>query len=392
MITGPARPGRLRQRAPAAAARTLARARSAAVIGCCLAALLGAGLTARPARAASPAPATAIVLTGHDLHDGTIVQAGPTYYMYGTMYKCGFQWNHRNTPFCGFGVESARSLSGPWTYRGLLFSPRALDNWGPDRGRTWDWVCGRAGTGCFNPRMVRRPDGVWMLWFNAPRDSLAYRAPAYYVMGCNGPAGPCGYQAGGPHGSTHKPALRQCDDNGDFSIITSGRAAAIICSQGTLAEQKLNYWWTDGTRQGSTGLAGVHFAAASAAAAAVDGEGVGAYQLPGGSWEMVYSTPGCGYCTGPPQLKTAGGATEVQAGYSTAPTMLGPWTPGPANGGLLSTAYCTGQPRTVFSADGQAWEWIDRWTGSDNETSASVMLEPMAASQAVPSTWRCAAP
>jgi|GEM_PF-5210655 len=79
MITGPARPGRLRQRAPAAAARTLARARSAAVIGCCLAALLGAGLTARPARAASPAPATAIVLTGHDLHDGTIVQAGPTY-------------------------------------------------------------------------------------------------------------------------------------------------------------------------------------------------------------------------------------------------------------------------------------------------------------------------
>jgi hypothetical protein len=46
----------------------------------------------------------------------------------------------------------------------------------------------------------------------------------------------------------------------------------------------------------------------------------------------------------------------------------------------------------VFTADGQAWEWIDRWTGSDNETSASVMLEPMAASQAVPSTWRCAAP
>ncbi|MGO9728726.1 MAG: hypothetical protein ACLPN6_25850 [Streptosporangiaceae bacterium] len=353
------------------------------------AAALVCGTLAAPAYAAT-GPAS-VLITGHDLHDGMILQDGSTYYLYGTMYKCGFEWGHANTPFCGFGVESAPSLSGPWTYRGMLFSPKALDNWGPDKGKTWDWVCGSTGAGCFNPRMMLRPDGVWMLWFNAPLDSKVNHVSAYYVMGCNGPAGPCGYQAGAPHGSTHKPDLKQCDVDGDFSIITSGRAAAIICSQGTLAEEKLDYWWTDGTGQGSTRLAGVHFAAVSAAASAVVGEGVGAYELADGSWEMVYSTPGCGYCTGPPLLKSVGGATEVQAGYSTAPTMLGPWTLGTLPDGVLSEAFCTGQPRTVLTADSQAWEWIDRWTGSDNETKASIMLEPMAASQTVPSTWTCAA-
>ena len=42
-----------------------------------------------PARAAPVT--TPIMITGHDLHDGTIVQDGGTYYLYGTMYKCGFE-------------------------------------------------------------------------------------------------------------------------------------------------------------------------------------------------------------------------------------------------------------------------------------------------------------
>ena len=380
---------RLRQRAPGSAAGALARARWLGVIGCCLAALMCA-VAAGTARAAVTPPG-AIVLSGHDLHDGTVVQEGSTYYLYGTLYKCGFQWRHRNTPFCGFGVESAGSLAGPWRWRGVLFSPRDLDNWGPDRGKSWDWVCGSTGAGCFNPRMVLRPDGVWLLWFNAPRDSFVYHAPAYIVLGCNGPAGPCGYQAGAPHGSTHKPALRQCDVDGDFSVIASGRAAAIVCSQDTLAEEQLDYWWTDGTSAGSSGLAGAHFPKVATGTAAVDGEGVGAFQLPGGSWEMVYSTPECGYCTGPPQLKSAAGATEVQAGYATAPGMLGPWTPGTLPDAVLTGGYCTGQPRTVFTAAGQAWAWIDRWTGAGNETTAPIMLEPMATSLTIPSTWTCTA-
>jgi hypothetical protein len=85
-------------------------------------------------------------------------------------------------------------------------------------------------------------------------------ANAYWVMGCNGPAGPCGSQAGGPHGSTHKPSLWVCADDGDFSIITSGSSAAILCSTNYLSEEQLNVWWTDGTGSGTAGLAGIPLA------------------------------------------------------------------------------------------------------------------------------------
>ena len=98
---------------------------------------------------------------------------------------------------------------------------------------------------------------MWLLWFNAPRDTYDHHVNAYYVMGCNGPAGPCGYQAGG-HGSTHKPNLRICDDDGDFSIITKGAAAAILCSMGSISEESLNKWWTDGNRPGRKSMRGYH--------------------------------------------------------------------------------------------------------------------------------------
>ncbi len=374
-------PASLRARAPRLAPAAVAVA----------AAVLSLSLSARPARAAIPAVPLAasapapITIRGLDLHDGMILRHADVFYLYGTRYGCGFRWTVRNTPFCGFGVATAPRLSGPWKFRSLLFSPQALDNWGPDRGRTWNWVCGVTGAGCFNPRMVQRPDGVWLLWFNAPRDSFAYHAPAYYVMGCRGPLGPCGYQNSGPHGSTHKPRLKICDDDGDFSIITSGTAAAIICSQYALSEERLDRWWTEGSGRGASGLAGVRAPAAVSAAqaqVAAIGEGVGAYQVSASEWQMTYSAPACGYCTGPPRLLAADGSVkEVRAGYATAPSMLGPWKPQ----GELSAAYCAGQPRTVFVLPGQgAWEWVDRWTGSRNERDAAILLEPMAASP-----WSC---
>jgi hypothetical protein len=351
----------------------------------CAAALLVPVLAGLPAHAAAVAPA--VTISGLDLHDGTIVQYGATYYMYGTRYRCGFTWGKAGTPFCGFGVSTSKSLAGPWGTPKLLFSPSAVvrSNWATDNGKTWNWVCGSDGAGCFNPRMLHRPDGVWVLWFNAPGDTFRSRANAYWVMGCNGPAGPCGSQAGGPHGSTHKPALYICADDGDFSVITSGASAAILCSMGGISEEVLDHNWANGTGVGTKAIPSISrsmSAMAPMAPAAIIpvGEGVGAFHEPNGSWEMTYSLPGCGYCSGPPALKTAGGAAEVRAGYATAPGMTGPWTAR----GVLSPAYCTGQPRTVFTAGGVAYEWVDRWTGSRNETAASIRLEPMAASP-----WSC---
>ncbi len=330
-------------------------------------------LAVQPAfAAAAPKP---VILSGLDAHDGTVVKYGSTFYLYGTEYKCGFTWLKAHTPFCGFAVRKARALTGPWSAPRLLFSPKALDNWGPDKGRTWNWVCGSTGAGCFNPRMLRRPDGVWLLWFNAPRDTYAYHVNAYYVMGCNGPAGPCGYQAGG-HGSTRKPGLKICADDGDFSVITKGSAAAMLCSMGGISEEILNRWWTDGTGAGTKSMAGV---TQTAAAIIPVGEGVGAYQRSDGTWVMVYSSPGCGYCSGPPLLKTVGGG-PVRAGYATAPSITGPWT----DQGVLSAAYCRGQPRTVFTIGGAAYEWVDRWDGLANEKKAAILWEPMTADP-----WSC---
>jgi hypothetical protein len=324
----------------------------------------------------------AFTVSGLDLHDGTVLQYGGTYYLYGTRYGCGFQWSVPGTPWCGFGVATASSLAGPWTFQKLLFAPSALDNWGSDTGKTWNWVCGSTGAGCFNPRMLLRTDGVWVLWFNAPRDYLAYSVNGYYAMGCNGPVGPCGYQAGAPHGSTHKPNFSICTYHGDFSVLTNGASAAILCSMGGgggISEEVLDGSWTNGTGVGTAFMAGIGPRAAGVVTPAsiiAIGEGVGGYEQADGTWAMTYALPGCAYCTGPPDLKRG----QVQTGYATAPSMTGPWTAQ----GVLSPAYCTGQPRTIFGSADQAYEWVDRWSGTLNETQAPIRLEPMTASP-----WSC---
>jgi hypothetical protein len=76
-------------------------------------------------------------------------------------------------------------------------------------------------------------------------------------MGCSGPPGPCGYQAGRPHESTHKPNLVICNKDGDFSILTSGASAAIVCSLNGLSEEQLTKWWADGTGVGTRNLTGL---------------------------------------------------------------------------------------------------------------------------------------
>lgn len=310
---------------------------------------------------------------GLDLHDGTIQKFGSTYYLYGTEYGCGFSWRSAS-PWCGFGVSTAPSLAGPWSTPTLLFSPHdtvsAQAGWS-DNSRTWQSLCGDTGSGCFNPRMLQRPDGVFVLWFNAPADYTI--GNGYYSMGCNGPTGGCGAGAGGPHGSTRKPSLWKCgNSNGDFSIAGAETGSPVILCVGIsaydgISEEQLNQWWTDGDGIGSSNIAGL------GQTAGVEGEG--AYQDPlSGRWVMTYSDPECGYCTG------------AASGYATASSLLGPWSypynayqaGGPAHArAQFSAGSCGGQPRTVFVVDGQAYEWIDLWQGSANETGAAIRIEPL---------------
>lgn len=323
---------------------------------------LTAILTAAPPADSEPATTpTTVTISSLDLHDGMAYKHNSTYHLIGSMYGCGYQW-YIPSPWCGFGVSTAPSLDGPWSPPQLLFPPSEVD---PYTGRTFASRCAETnGHGCFNPRMAVRPDGVWVLWFNMPDARTDASTHAYWIMGCNGPTGPCGASAGAPNGSTHKPTLHQCaGENGDFALIPDpAGGAAIICSYGgTLAVERLDTWWANGNGIGADALAGL---------AGV--EGVGAWRdAATGTWVMTYSEK-CGYCSGTP------------AGYATAPTLTGPWTaPGnlgwsaPPGGRRDFSLGCGGQARTVSLLDGVPYQGIDLWIGQRNETQAGLLLVPL---------------
>jgi hypothetical protein len=299
----------------------------------------------------SPGRATAApgsTISGLDAHDGMITQVGETYYLYGTRYGCGFQWGTHGTPWCGFGVwESTDRVN--WTFQRLLFDPDSTNAYDDE---SWQTTCGSGGAGCFNPRMVQRgSDGVWLLWFNAPADWNRTRANAYYVMGCAGPAGPCGPGAG-QFGSLHKPNLSICSDNGDFSIVDFAGSAYIVC---TMADQVINMeqldrWWTNGADVGLRKVAGLTAVEAPAIVAR------------GATLYMTFSDPNCGYCSGT-------GTSYV----TSADGPLGTWR----DERRISTTSCGGQPRTIYFTDGQPHEWIDIWYDQPNQTQAAIRLEPI---------------
>lgn len=347
------------------------RRTSAALATGLLAALmfLVAAAGAPPAAQAQPPAPAPITITGVDLHDGMMLKSGSTYYLYGTRYSCGFQWGAGATTWCGFGVATAPSPSGPWSSITSLFSPTDMS---PFSGMTFAQLCGGTGQGCFNPRMIVRSgwgpnDGVAVLWFNAPRDFSINGANAYYAMGCNSLTGPCGATAGGPYGSTVKPAMYRCHDNGDFSIVYDNpRPPMVLCTMAnqTIASERLTQWGSGGVQgSGRYNLGGF-----------TSTESPGAYRdAASGKWILTTNEPNCGYCGG------------TGTSFATADTLDGAFTP-PGNVGwgapvsgrrLISGTSCGGQGRTIVELDGQAYQLIDLWLGTRNETGAGIHLEPL---------------
>ncbi|MFF5973727.1 hypothetical protein ACFY7C_19580 [Streptomyces sp. NPDC012769] len=311
---------------------------------------------------------SAITITGVDLHDGTINKVGETYYMYGTMYGCGFNWGVHGTPWCGFGVSKSTDMRS-WTQPKLLFSPDEVNPWS---GLTWKQECGGKGHGCFNPRMIQRTgwgrnDGASILWFNSPYAFATSGANAYNVMGCNSPEGPCGRAAGKPFGSYNKPRMTQCAANGDFSIVRdSWRNPVLFCTapgSSAINSERLDWNGANGAGEGLKGLAGLKGI-----------ESPGVWKDPrSGRYVMTYSDPNCGYCTG------------TGTGYAVGSSLTGQFEP-PKNLGFsppatgrraFSATSCGGQPRTVTVLDGQPWQWIDLWTGERNQARAGIRLEPL---------------
>lgn len=329
-------------------------------------------------------PTTTVITTKDiDLHDGTVVKDATTgiYYMYGTMYGCGFQWGVAGTKFCGFGVSQATSLNGPWSTPTTIVSPNQVSPFPAGKNRTFADICSQGGAGCFNPRMIQRKgwgynDGLWMLYFNAPADFAGQPdgslkgANAYYVMACVGPVGPCGNEGRGPS-STFKPPLYICAANGDFSVV-DGRDGYeyIICTTTyqTFNIERIDQWGVNGQNVGAYNVGGL---------SSVESPGL-YYDATTRKWILTYSSPHCGYCNG------------VSTSFATADNIMGPYTLAPTTGvsgaildrrSIISAASCGGQPRTVFNVDGQPYEWIDLWTQTNgnyrNQTNAGTVFAPL---------------
>lgn len=117
-----------------------------------------------------PRPAPAI-----DAHDGSVVQDGGTYWIFGTAYGCGFGLNRVGTRWCGINAFSSTDLQ-TWTPGGQAVAPDAL----------WQQRCAPPRFGCFRPHVARAPaTGLWVMWVNT-YDIAA----GYHVLTAPSPAGP----------------------------------------------------------------------------------------------------------------------------------------------------------------------------------------------------------
>ncbi len=223
-----------------------------------------------------------------DAHDGQIQRFGDTYYLYGTAYDCGYEWNTPGAPFCGFVSYSSPDLVH-WTPQGPLFDATTA---------TWQERCDGATYGCYRPHVVLNEDtGRYVLWINTYDVGVGYR-----VFTSTSPTGGFTEEAvpdlaapEGPPGGVNY---------GDHQVFVDDDGAAYLAFTdwtrgGDLIVERLDSTYTSGSGDWTR----VNIRATEAPTIF---ERDGTYYL-------TYSDPNRGY-------------TTTGTGYVTAPSPLGPWT------------------------------------------------------------------
>jgi beta-xylosidase len=301
------------------------------------------------------APGTARVDDqGHaiDAHDGQIQRFGDRYYLYGTRYGCGFRWNDKKSPFCGFVAYSSRDLMH-WHAEGALFDATTP---------YWQQRCDGSTYGCFRPHVVYNArTRRYVLWINSYDVSVGY-----HVFTAAAPTGPF-VEAQLPKLAINReqpPGLNHGDH--DVFVDRDGKAYLAYTDwrrKGDIVIEELNEAYLTGTgRYARVGLK-------STEAPAIFRRG--------DTYYLTFSDPNCGYCT-----------TGTSYLHATSP--LGPWEGKPANGegesqhrGLrISDTSCGGQPAAVATLPGPGGAMFlyqsDRWdNGNPSETRATHYWEPL---------------
>ncbi|MDB5102609.1 MAG: hypothetical protein JWP91_298 [Fibrobacteres bacterium] len=278
-----------------------------------------------------------------DAHDGEIAFFDGLYYLYGTSYACGFEWQNPGGRFCGFKAYSSPDLVH-WTPRGFLFD--AVTD-------AWQKSCDGNSYGCYRPHVLyNQATRKYVLWINVYDNRAGFRV---FTSG----------SPWGPFTETAQPTLAVNNDaplagvnNGDHDTFLDEDGTAWIAytdwrTGGRIVIEKLDPSFLTGT--------GIHVAGVTS----------GATEAPslfrrGSRYYVAYSDPNCGYC-----------ATGTS--YRTAPSPLGPWT----DGAKISDNSCGGQPAFVAPipvANGTAYLygsdlWHDR---AKNEALANHFWGPLA--------------
>jgi hypothetical protein len=276
-----------------------------------------------------------------DAHDGQLAVFNGVYYLYGTSYDCGYQWQVQGSPFCGFKVYSSTDLVH-WADRGYLFDPTSS---------TWQTRCNGSTYGCYRPHAIfNAATGRYVLWINVYDNRVGYR-----VFTATAPTGPF-TEAAEPTLAVNSTAPAAQLNNGDHALFVDDDGTAYLAytdwrSGGDIVIERLDQTYLSGT--------GAYVRLGQSATEAP------ALFRRGGTFYLTYSDPNRGYAT-------------TGTSYRSATSPLGPWSAGTN----LTTSSCGGQPAFVTpipTTSGTAYVYgSDLWNnGSPNEALANYFWMPL---------------
>lgn len=243
-----------------------------------------------------------------DAHDGEIALFNGTYYLYGTSYDCGFEWQNKNAAFCGFKVYASKDMQ-TWTDKGYLFNANT---------NVWQTRCNGNTYGCFRPHVIfNKKTDLYVLWINVYDNVSGYR-----VFTSKYPVGPF-TEVAEPKLAVNTSAPAGGLNNGDHDTFVDDDGTAYLAytdwrRKGAIVIEKLSSDYLTGTGEVSQSVTDSQT------------EAPGMFKR-NGLYYVVYSDPNCGYCSG------------TGASYKTSSSALGPWS----DSKKISDNSCGGQPSFV---------------------------------------------
>lgn len=243
-----------------------------------------------------------------DAHDGEIALFNGTYYLYGTSYDCGFEWNNKTAPFCGFKTYSSKDMIN-WKDEGFLFDAQTP---------LWQSRCDGKTYGCFRPHVIyNKKNKNYVLWINVYDNVSGYR-----VFTSNSPVGPF-IEASEPKIAVNSAMPAAGLNNGDHDLFIDDDGTGYLAftdwrKKGSIVVEQLTDDYLSGNGKVSSPVTESRT------------EAPGLFKR-NNIYYITYSDPNCGYCS------------STGTSYKTAKSPLGPWS----DGKRISENSCGGQPSFV---------------------------------------------